>query len=183
MMVFYWAFCANFCENVTAQIGEKINLTCKVYQSKECCMKMYKFINTAADDDSTICKEEFTNKTCIKMSSFSCPYTADKAMTTKFKFFMQTKCAQKNTAFTVNITEPLEEKNDNENLHPESGSIQDAAASKILRSEAGAKEPAGRGFRVIVITLTSGFIIIIIMIKIIIRKNIKCCRSNNSVLS
>nr|XP_055032781.1 uncharacterized protein LOC129421345 isoform X2 [Misgurnus anguillicaudatus] len=97
------------CEDVTAHVGNKINLTCTVsYLNKKCCVKSYKFDETAAYDEE-ICKEEPISDPCKQESRFSCPYTADKAMTTKFKFFLQTTCGTEETYFNVSTTGAVKE--------------------------------------------------------------------------
>ncbi|XP_065116689.1 uncharacterized protein [Paramisgurnus dabryanus] len=97
------------CEDGTAHNSE-INLNCTVtYPNKNCCMTMYKFINTAAADDPTICREEFSSDSCKQERRVSCPYTANKAMTTKVKFFLQTKCGKTETYFSVSRTGAVED--------------------------------------------------------------------------
>ncbi|XP_065116755.1 uncharacterized protein [Paramisgurnus dabryanus] len=97
------------CKDMTAHVGDKITLTCTVsYPNQNCCRMMYKFINTEADDVPTICREVFRDP-CVEMSRFSCPYTADKAMTTQFKFFVQTTCGAKETYFSVNTTDAVKD--------------------------------------------------------------------------
>nr|XP_055032775.1 uncharacterized protein LOC129421344 isoform X2 [Misgurnus anguillicaudatus] len=93
------------CEDVTAHVGDEINLACAVSYLKEgCCVMMYKFINTvAADDDPTICREEISSDSCIAESRYSCTYTANKAMTATLKFFLQTSCGPHTTSFTANV--------------------------------------------------------------------------------
>ncbi|XP_065116759.1 uncharacterized protein [Paramisgurnus dabryanus] len=94
------------CEDVTAPVGDKITLTCRFSHLNEgCCAKWYKFIDTAAANDPDICRENFIDDPC-KKERFSCLYTANKAMTTKFKFFVQTNCGGETTEFSVNITGP-----------------------------------------------------------------------------
>ncbi|XP_065116764.1 uncharacterized protein [Paramisgurnus dabryanus] len=94
------------CTDVTAPVEDKINLNCTVtYLNKGCCPVWYKFMTTAPADDTTICREDFNKDPCIEMSSFSCLYTANKLMTSKFKFHLQTTCGAKNTEFSVIITE------------------------------------------------------------------------------
>ncbi|XP_073723301.1 uncharacterized protein [Misgurnus anguillicaudatus] len=94
------------CTDVTAHVGKQINLTCTVSNlKKSCCMKMYKFI----DDDPTICRKEFSSDSCKQESTVSCPYTANKTMTTKVKFFVQTTCGQKTTYFSVSTTGAVKE--------------------------------------------------------------------------
>ncbi|XP_073671093.1 uncharacterized protein [Paramisgurnus dabryanus] len=95
------------CENVTGGVGEKLNLTCTVSYSKknECSMKMYKFINTAAEVfDPKICKVLFETDLFTQENKISCPYTANKAMTTKFQLFLQTDCGAKRSEFSVKTT-------------------------------------------------------------------------------
>ncbi|XP_073723300.1 uncharacterized protein [Misgurnus anguillicaudatus] len=93
------------CKNVTAHVGDEITLTCTVsYPIKRCCAVWYKFMTTAADDDPIIYREHFIKDPCIQKSTFSCPYTAKKAMTTNFIFFLQTTCGRKTTYFSVKIT-------------------------------------------------------------------------------
>ncbi|XP_065116757.1 uncharacterized protein [Paramisgurnus dabryanus] len=88
------------CEDVTASVGDEITLNCTVsYLNKKCCVKMYKFINTEAADDPTICREELSSDSCKQESRFSCPY---KAMRAKLKFFLQTNCGLYTKLFTVN---------------------------------------------------------------------------------
>nr|XP_055032787.1 uncharacterized protein LOC129421348 [Misgurnus anguillicaudatus] len=98
------------CENVTAHVGDEKTFTCTVsYPSYTCCTKMYKFINMTAHKGQTICKEEFRNDYCIQLSRFSCPYTANKAMTTKLQFFLQANCGCETTYFTANVTEAVKD--------------------------------------------------------------------------
>ncbi|XP_065116756.1 uncharacterized protein [Paramisgurnus dabryanus] len=92
------------CEDVTARVGDEINLTCTVrYLNKRCCGMMYKFIDTAAADDPTICREDFRRDSCKQELRFSCTYTANKAMTTTLKFFLQSNCGSHTRSFTANI--------------------------------------------------------------------------------
>nr|XP_055032786.1 uncharacterized protein LOC129421347 isoform X2 [Misgurnus anguillicaudatus] len=93
------------CEDVTALVGDKINLTCTVSNlNKGRCVKMYKFIDPAAADYPTICKEEFSKDPCKQESRLSCLYTANKLMTTTFTFFLQTNWGKKTTYFSVTTT-------------------------------------------------------------------------------
>ncbi|KAA0724799.1 hypothetical protein E1301_Tti023980 [Triplophysa tibetana] len=92
------------CEDVSGHVGEELTLTCSVSGQRDtCCVKMYKFMNTA-DDDTTICKG-LKNNTCPRRMNLTCPYTANSNMTTPFKFFLQTTCGPKTVELTVNITE------------------------------------------------------------------------------
>ncbi|XP_065116703.1 uncharacterized protein [Paramisgurnus dabryanus] len=98
------------CENVTAHVGDEITFTCTVsYPSYTCCTEMYKFMNITADKGQTICKEEFRNDSCIQLSRFSSPYTADKPMTTKLQFFLQANCGHETTYFTMHIAEAVKD--------------------------------------------------------------------------
>nr|XP_055032776.1 uncharacterized protein LOC129421344 isoform X3 [Misgurnus anguillicaudatus]XP_055032777.1 uncharacterized protein LOC129421344 isoform X3 [Misgurnus anguillicaudatus] len=93
------------CEDVTAHVGDEINLACAVSYLKEgCCVKMYKFIDTvAADDDPTICREDFRRDSCKQELRYSCTYTANKTMTATLKLFLQTNCGSHTKLFTANV--------------------------------------------------------------------------------
>lgn len=93
------------CEDVTAYVEDKINLACTVsHLNKGCCVQMYKFINTvAADDDPTICREDFRHDSCKQELRYSCTYTANKAMTATLKFFLQSNCGSHTRLFSANI--------------------------------------------------------------------------------
>ncbi|KAI7790315.1 hypothetical protein IRJ41_007190 [Triplophysa rosa] len=84
------------CEDVTGHVGDKLTLTCRLsYEDNTCCMKMY--------------KEDFKSVTCEQLTSISCPYTANEAMTSTVKVFIQTKDDPNSAEFTVNIEEAVKE--------------------------------------------------------------------------
>ncbi|XP_051771678.1 uncharacterized protein LOC127524255 [Ctenopharyngodon idella] len=101
--------CSVSCKNVTGTVGEEVTLICSVPQKcSECCIIMYKFqYPEKYKDHKEICKQEFPLDPCDQRNSFTCRYTPTKAMTEKFRFFVQTTCGIKRTELTVNITEPI----------------------------------------------------------------------------
>ncbi|XP_067225853.1 uncharacterized protein [Chanodichthys erythropterus] len=97
--------CSVSCKNVT--VGKKANLTCSVPQNcSECCIEKYKFYYTENyKDNKSICRQDLQGS-CEQRNNFTCRYNATKAMTGRFKFFVQTTCGTKSTEFTVDIIEP-----------------------------------------------------------------------------
>ncbi|CAM4712120.1 unnamed protein product [Leuciscus chuanchicus] len=94
------------CENVTGTVSEEVTLTCSVSLKKSgCCFTGYKFQYPVKYNDSTICREEFPQDSCEQRNSFTCSFTSTTVMTGEFRFFVRTKCGNKITEFTVDITE------------------------------------------------------------------------------
>nr|XP_055032284.1 uncharacterized protein LOC129421033 isoform X2 [Misgurnus anguillicaudatus] len=162
----YTAVCQDiisYCEDVTAHVGDKITLTCTVtYRKKRCCMKLYKFINTAASNEE-ICKKEFGDS-CKQENRFSCPYTANKAMTTKFKFFVQTTCGQKTTYFNVSTTVAV--KVDTDDIGGGLNKLEDNIAD-----DPSAQTEQDKSALAVIIAVISSFIIIIMAFILKMKKN------------
>ncbi|XP_048036088.1 uncharacterized protein LOC125261576 isoform X2 [Megalobrama amblycephala] len=97
--------CSVSCKNVT--VGKEANLTCSVSQNcSECCIEKYKFYYTENyNDNKVICRQELPLGSCEQRNNFTCRYTPTKAMTGRFRFYVQTTCGLKLTVFTVDITE------------------------------------------------------------------------------
>ncbi|XP_073723297.1 uncharacterized protein [Misgurnus anguillicaudatus] len=93
------------CENVTAHVGDKITINCTVtYPNHTCSTVMYKFINMTAAAEQIFRKECRNDLKCRKLRRFSCPYTENKAMTTKLQFFLQANCGAETKEFSVSTT-------------------------------------------------------------------------------
>lgn len=152
----YTAVCEDiisYCEDVTAHVRDEIILTCTVsYPSQKCCVKMYKF-NTAASNEE-ICKNQFRRDSCKQENRFSCPYTAKKVMTTKFKFFLQTDCGQKATYFNVSTTVAV--KVDTDDTGGGLNKLEDN-----LADEPSAQTEQDKSALAVIIAVISSFIIII----------------------
>ncbi|CAM4712108.1 unnamed protein product [Leuciscus chuanchicus] len=110
MFILVWTFTAAdddisvSCEDVTGTVSEEVTLTCSVsLKNSGCCITYYKFQNSEKYNDSEICREEFPHS-CEQRNSFTCSFSPTTVMTGPFRFFMQTKCGNKITEFTVNIT-------------------------------------------------------------------------------
>ncbi|XP_073671094.1 uncharacterized protein [Paramisgurnus dabryanus] len=152
----YTAVCQDItinCTDVTAHVRDEIILTCTVsYLNKGCCTKIYKFINTAASNED-ICKKEFSDS-CKQESRFSCPYTADKAMTSKFKFFLQSTCGRKTSEFSVSTTVAVKVDTD----------VTGGGLNKLednLADEPSAQTEQDKSALAVIIAVISSFIIII----------------------
>ncbi|XP_073684544.1 uncharacterized protein [Garra rufa] len=116
--------CSASCDDVTGTVGKEVTFTCNISKEcSECCIIMYKFQYPEIFNYSAICKEESPENTCEQRNSFTYRYTPTKAMTGKFRLFVQAKCGMKgNAEFTVVITETpkAEESKNNKSKDAES---------------------------------------------------------------
>jgi len=86
-------------------VSEEVTFNCSVSLKKsECCIILYKFQYPEKYNDSTICKEVFSQDSCEQRNSFTCRFTPTTVMMGQFRFFIQTECGNKITEFSVDIT-------------------------------------------------------------------------------
>ncbi|XP_065116766.1 uncharacterized protein [Paramisgurnus dabryanus] len=93
------------CEDVTAHVGKETTVNCTVtFPNHTCRTEMYKFMNITAAAHEIFRNECRNDLKCRKLRTFSCPYTENKAMTTKLKFFLQANCGAETKEFSVSTT-------------------------------------------------------------------------------
>ncbi|XP_077056401.1 uncharacterized protein LOC143709685 [Siphateles boraxobius] len=144
------------CADVTGTVRKEVTFTCSVSLKKsECCITLYKFQYPEKNNDPAICREVFPQD-CEKRNSFTCSFSSTTVMTGQFRFFIQTNCSRKQTAFTVNITESSKPETVTEAPDPD-------AALKIVEPDFGSRNT-------VIAAVTGCFIFIIIIITIIYKK-------------
>ncbi|XP_077056398.1 uncharacterized protein LOC143709682 [Siphateles boraxobius] len=153
------------CADVTGTVSEEITFTCSISLKKsEHCIQSYKFLYPEKYG-STICRADFPLNPCEQGNSFTCRFSSTTVMTEQFRFFVQVNGGQKQTAFTVNITESSKPETVTEAPDPN-------AAMAVVGSVTTKSPETDNGFRSrnTVIAAVTGCFIIIIIITIIYKK-------------